>query len=361
MSNSSKKNIISITNVKKSKLSCVDFDNIIFGKITTDHMFITNFKNNCWNNMKIIPYGNISISPSMTALHYGQTIFEGLKAYKTINNKIVLFRPRDNWIRFNKSAKRMCMPEIKEDIFINAITKLVNIDKNWIYNKKGYSLYIRPFMFASDKEIGIKPSKNYKFIIFCMPCNLYYKKPLTIKIETQYTRSAKGGIGHIKSGCNYGPSLYPTQKAINKGFDQILWTDSNKHQYIEELSTANIFFVINNTIVTPITQNKDTLLSGITRDSVLKIASKMLNIKVKEVDITVNQLIDHINNNELSEAFAVGTAATITYISKINHNNIMYRLPLQNNNSISNKILSYLNNIFYGEINDSFNWLLAIN
>ncbi|UOF94597.1 MAG: branched-chain amino acid aminotransferase [Bacteroides sp.] len=348
---------ISINKIKKSKISSIDFDNLVFGHIFSDHMFVADYYNNIWNDMTIIPYNTINIYPSLNALHYGQIIFEGLKAYKHKNGKIVLFRPNDNFIRFNLSANRMCMPGIDKETFMNAIINLLKIDRNWIYNKRGYSLYIRPFMFATDTYLGIKPSKKYKFIIFSTPSNLYYKNPLKIKIENYYTRSVKGGTGYIKSGCNYGIALYPTQLAINEGFDQVLWTDYKTHEYIEELSTANIFFVIDNTLWTPNT--KDTILNGITRDSIIKIAKNIINIKVYETNIKVDFLINAIKNKNLQEAFAVGTAATITKVSKIGYKNNIYNLPF-NKFSISDKILLYLKNIFYGESTDYFKWLVYL-
>ena len=236
---------IRVEPTQNSRLSQVDFDNLKFGKILSDHMLVANYDDGEWKDVSIVPYGDISISPSMSALHYGQAIFEGIKAYKFADGTVSIFRPDRNWERFNKSAARLQMPEVPEEIFMDGLSKLLDIDRNWIPAKEGSSLYIRPFMFATEAALGVHPSKSYKFIIITGPVGAYYRKAISLKVETYYTRAAEGGVGFSKNAGNYALSLYPTQLANDEGYDQIMWTDASEHKYIEEVGSANFFGISN--------------------------------------------------------------------------------------------------------------------
>jgi len=235
---------IEITKIAKSRFSQVNFHQLQFGSIFSDHMLEAQFINGKWKSPKIKPFGNIQISPGCPVLHYGQECFEGMKAFRQKNGQIVLFRPFDNFTRLNNSAKRLCMATISEDIFINGIKQLVNLDEKWVIQGNERSLYIRPFLISSGEFIVARPSKEYKFFIITSPSQAYYREEIKVIIEQKFTRAAKGGAGFAKAGGNYGASFYPTQCAIDKGYTQVIWTDSKEHKYIEESSTMNLMFRI---------------------------------------------------------------------------------------------------------------------
>src|SRR6476659_2997627 len=242
---------ILVTKAERSKLQDINLENIPFGKYFTDHMLEADYENGEWTNIEIKPYQALSLEPSLVALHYGQAIFEGMKAYKDKNGEAFIFRPRDNFNRFNASAVRMCMPEIPEEIFIEGLRQLIELDKNWIPAKENHSLYIRPLMFASDIALGVKPSDTYKFIVMLSPTGPYYAEPMKIYVEEKYTRAAPGGVGFAKNAGNYGGALKATSEARAKGFDQVLWTDAFEHKWLQEVGTMNVFFIFGNTAVTP--------------------------------------------------------------------------------------------------------------
>ena len=348
---------IKITKTTSSRLQETDFSNLSFGRYFSDHMFVADYADGEWKNFQIMPYGNLSMSPAMAALHYGQTFFEGLKAYKHPDGKIVVFRPDKNAERFNLSAQRMCMPELPTEIFIQSIAALVDLDKDWIPASPGTSLYIRPYMFATDPYLGVQPSKTYKYIILTCPVGAYFSKPLKVKIEDKYSRASEGGFGFAKTGGNYGGSLYPAQEALKEGFDQIIWTDGRDHAYIEELGAANVMFMIDGTLVTPST--RDTILKGVTRDTVLTLARKW-GVPVEERRISVAEVIEGLKTGKLTEAFGAGTAATIAPIASIGHEGQIYTLPEQSKAEFSNKALSTLNDIRYGLGPDEFGWNYVI-
>src|SRR5690606_37064593 len=242
---------ITVENIEDSRLPQVDFSNLKFGQFMSDHMLVANFDNGKWENVKIVPYGDLSISPSMSALHYGQAIFEGIKAYKFPDGRVSIFRPDKNWERFNRSASRLCMPEVPQEIFLDGLKQLLSLDKDWVPNQEGTALYIRPFMFATEAALGVHPSKSYTFAIITCPVGAYYSKPISLKVETNYVRASEGGVGFSKNAGNYALSLYPTQLANNQGYDQIMWTDAKEHRFIEEAGTANLIFRIGDSIITP--------------------------------------------------------------------------------------------------------------
>lgn len=349
---------IKVTPTSHSRIEEVDWDNLPFGKIFSDHMLVMDYENGAWQQPEIVPFGNLSLHPATSAIHYGQSIFEGMKANKTENGDILIFRPDMNAKRFIESCERMCMPIIPEEMFIELVRKMVEVDKNWIPNKEGYSLYIRPFLFATDEFIGIKPSDTYKFIIFTCPVGAYYSEPVNVKIEEFYTRASVGGVGRAKTAGNYGASLYPAKQGQMKGFHQLVWTDGKEHKYIEESGTMNIVFVINGTLVTP-SEDADTILRGVTKRSVVDVA-KSWGIPVEERKVTVEEIVKAAKDGSLTDAFGAGTAATIAPIAKIGFRDEILILPPVETREISNKIKNYLDGLKAGKIEDTFGWCLKV-
>lgn len=338
-----------------SHLSAVNWDLLPFGKIFSDHMFVMEYANGAWQQGEILPFGPIAMHPAMSAIHYGQSIFEGMKAYRNQNNEVIMFRPQLNAHRFSKSAARMCMPEIPEELFLAAVKQLVATDANWVTNKPGYALYIRPFMFATDEFIGIKPSDTYKFVIICSPVGAYYAEPVRVKIEEYYTRAAIGGVGGAKAAGNYAASLYPARLAQQEGFHQLVWTDAKTHTFIEESGTMNIMFVINDTLITP-SEDADTILRGTTKKTVLEIAA-LFGIPIEERPVTVAEIIAAAKNGTLQDVFGAGTAATIAPIALIGYRDQKIELPALESRHISLKIKSYLDGLKSATIADTHNWI----
>jgi len=347
---------IEVEQTKASRLDQVDFDNLKFGQIMSDHMLVAEYNNGAWESVKIVPYGDISMSPSSSSLHYGQAIFEGIKAYKFDSGQVSIFRPDQNLERFNKSAARLEMPIVPEDIFIDGMKKLIDLDRNWVPNTKDASLYVRPFMFATEAALGVHPSASYKFMIITCPVGAYYNKPLRIKVETHYTRAAEGGVGFSKNAGNYALSLYPTRLAQDEGFDQLMWTDAKTHTFIEEAGTANLVFRIGDTLITP---DAETILRGITRLSIMDIAKKW-GMKTESRKVSVKELIDGIEQGTVTEAFAAGTAATLTPIAEIGYEGKVYKLSDPTTREFSNKVIAYLNDLRYGKIEDELGWNLLV-
>jgi branched-chain amino acid aminotransferase len=348
---------IQVQKVAQSRLSEVNFDKLAFGKVYTDHMFMADFKDGEWKNPRILPYGHIPISPATPALHYGQSIFEGMKAYANAAGETLTFRPLDNWNRLNLSGERMCMPPVPEELFMEGLSTVIRLDKKWIPSAAGSSLYVRPFLFSADEYIGIRPSEDFTFMIILCPVGPYYSTPVKVKIETHYTRAVSGGTGYAKAGGNYGGAIYPTKLANKEGYDQLIWTDGKDHRYIEESGTMNVMFVINDVLVTPALS--DSILAGITRDSVLKLA-RHWNVKVEERKIGVDELVSALEQGNVSEAFGAGTAATIAQIDTIGYEGKNYKLPAVEGRKISNKIYQELEGIKRGERPDPFNWMVKI-
>lgn len=347
---------IAVEQTQNSRLAQVDFENLNFGKIMSDHMLLAEYNNGSWESVKVVPYQNLSLSPAASALHYGQAIFEGVKAYRLENGQISIFRPDQNYIRFNKSAARLEMPEVPEEIFIEGMKELIRTDKEWVPKTPNTSLYIRPYMFATEAALGVHPSANYKFLIITSPVGAYYNKPLRIKVETHFTRAAEGGVGFSKNAGNYALSLHPTRLAQEEGFDQLIWTDAKEHAYVEEAGTANLLFIMNDTLITP---SSETILRGITRLSIMDIAKKW-GMKTESRKVSIKELIQGIENGSVTEAFAAGTAATLTPIAEIGYNGQTYKLSDPATRGFSNKVLAYLNDLRYGRIEDEFGWNLVL-
>ena len=348
---------IQINKISESRIKNADLDNPAFGKDYSDHMFIADFKGGEWTDMRIVPYENLSISPANTTLHYASTIFEGLKANKAENGDVLVFRPQANAKRMQVSAERMCMPPVPEELFMGAMTQLLQLDRAWVPSAPNTALYIRPFQLAMDPYIGIRPSETYQFLIITCPVGAYYAEPVKVKIETHYTRAAKGGVGFAKTGGNYAAALKPAVDAQKEGFNQLIWTDAESHEYVEESGTMNLMFVINDTLVTAPTG--DTILKGITRDSVLQLA-KDQDMKVEERRIKVTEVINAIKDGSMQEAFGAGTAATIAPIKLIHHEGQDYELPKVDDWKYAPKFLEKLNAIKTGAVEDPHDWIYRI-
>jgi branched-chain amino acid aminotransferase len=348
---------ITIQPTSSSRIDQVDFDHLSFGRSFADHMLVAEYADGAWQSVTIQPYGPLSYQPAMMSLHYGQAIFEGMKGYRSVSGDIQVFRPEENLKRFNKSALRMCMPEVPKEIFLDGLRTLLKLDQAWVPAKEGCSLYIRPFMFATDEYVGVTPSNTYKFIIFNCPVGSYYSKPLRVRVETEYIRAAKGGVGFSKNAGNYGGSLFPTQNAINDGYDQIIWTDAATHQYVEEAGTMNLMFVVDGSLVTAPTG--DTILDGVTRKSVLQIA-KDWGMKVEERQLSVKELVEGIVSGSVTEAFGAGTAAVIAPIATIGFEGVDYHLPEQKPADFSSRVYTEINQIRLGEIADSRGWIWKV-
>ena len=345
-----------IEKIKESRINTVDFKNLDFGGVFTDHMYSCDFIDGKWINSEITPYKPITVSPSSRVFHYGQACFEGMKAFKDNNNKTWLFRPIDNYERIIKSSKRLAMPEFPKDLFFNALHNLLKIDADWIKPGFGNSLYIRPFIFASEGSINATEAKEYKFMIICAPASSYYSGEVRVKIEKSFSRAAKGGVGYAKAAGNYAAQFYPTILAKNEGYQQIIWTDSSTHEYIEEAGTMNLFFRIGNKLITAPTS--DSILDGITRKSLIQIA-KDENIDVEIRPLLVSELIDAANNGSLFEIFGSGTAVVVLPILGFGYENNKYELPIKEN-SWANLLKNKLNNIQYNISKDPYGWTIEV-
>ena len=315
---------IEIKQIENSKIDTIDFNNLPFGSVFSDHMLTCTFKDGKWQNLIIEPYAPISLDPSAKIFHYGQAIFEGMKAYKDAEENTLLFRPLDNCKRLNKSAERLVIPQIPEEIFMNGLKELLKIDEAWIPTNEGSSLYIRPFIFASGSGFHASPADEYKFMICTAPSGAYFAGKVTVLIEEKYARAANGGVGFAKAGGNYAAQFYPTQLAIEKGYNQVIWTDDNTHEYIEEAGAMNIFVRINNTLITSPTN--DRILDGITRKSIIQLAED-LKIDVEVRKISVSEVIAAAQSGSLKEMFGTGTAAVISPISSFGYQEKDYDLP----------------------------------
>ena len=319
-------NNIEITKSENSKISSVDFNNLDFGKVFTDHMFVCDFENGKWQTPKIMPYQAMTIDPSARVFHYGQAVFEGMKAYKDDNGKVFMFRPEENADRINKSSARLAMPEFPKAYFLKGLEALLKLDSEWIKPGVGNSLYLRPFVIATEPAISASPANMYRFIIICSPAQSYYNSAVRVLIAEHYSRSADGGVGFAKAAGNYAAQFYPTSLAQQQGFQQVIWTDANTHQYLEEAGTMNVFFRINNTLITA--PNNDRILDGITRKSIIQLASD-LNIDCEVRRISVEEIKVASRNGSLKEIFGAGTAAVISPISAFQHKDELFELTEQ--------------------------------
>lgn len=347
---------IKITRTSKSNINSVDFNNLGFGKVFSDHMLVCDYRNGQWDAPEIVPFQPISLMPSAKIFHYGQSIFEGMKAYKDADLNTWLFRPEENFKRLNKSAKRLAIPELPENVFFEGLKTLLRVDNDWIPTAKGSSLYIRPIIFATGEGFHASPAEAYKFIIATAPSGPYFSGEVKVRIEEQYSRSANGGVGYAKAGGNYAGQFYPTQLAIQKGYHQVIWTDDNTHEYIEEAGAMNIFVRINDTLITGPTS--DRILDGVTRKSIIDIAqAEGIPIEVRK--FTVSEVVEASNNGSLKEMFGAGTAAVISPISVYGFKDKDYKLP-ELKDSYASHLKSRIVGIQTNTEDDPFGWRFKV-
>ncbi|WP_417354618.1 branched-chain amino acid aminotransferase [Flavobacterium sp.] len=349
-------NDITVNLAPGSKIDSVDFENLTFGNVFTDHMLICDYKNGVWEKPVIKPYEPFLIDPSAKVFHYGQAIFEGMKAYKDENDDVWLFRPDQNYERFNKSATRLAMPEVPEEVFIGGLKKLVEIEKAWVKKGKGNSLYIRPFMIATGPGVLAAPAVFYRFMIILSPAKSYYSGEVKVLIAEHFSRAANGGIGAAKAAGNYSAQFYPTKLANEQGYQQVIWTDDATHTKLEEAGTMNVFFRINDTLYTAPTSER--ILDGVTRKSLIEVAKREgINVEVRPV--LVSELIEAAENGTLQEVFGAGTAAVVNPIVGFSYKEKYYELPKQEN-SVALFLKEKLNNIQYKLAEDTFGWTVKI-
>ena len=346
-----------ITKSKKSKLSSLDMDILPFGKNFTDHMLEVNYENGEWGEVEIKPYQALTIDPSCAAIHYGQAIFEGIKAYRNKAGDVCIFRPEDNFRRFNISAERMEMPLVPEEIFIEGMKQLVKLDANWIPQKHEYSLYIRPFMFSTDEVIGVKPSLKYKFMIILSPTGPYYSAPMRIYAEEKYVRAVPGGVGFVKTAGNYGSSMFATAEAKRKGYDQVLWMDALEHKYVQECGTMNVFFIIGNKAITP-GIDEGTILEGVTRDSVIQLL-KEAGLHVEERRLGIDEIMEAYKKGNLLEVFGTGTAATISPIKELRYKDFVMTFDTEKW-KVAPEVKRRMSDIKEGIAEDKFGWMVKV-
>ena len=345
-----------ITRVQETKINSVDFENLVFGKTFTDHMFYCHYRDGKWQTPEITPYKPLTLDPSASVLHYGQAVFEGMKAFKDTDGKLWLFRPKDNFDRINLSAKRLQIPEFPESYFFEGMKNLLKLDQDWVKSGTGNSLYIRPFVFASQPSVQASASMEYIFMIICAPVKSYYTGgEINVLIAEEYSRAANGGVGFAKAAGNYAAQFYPTSEALKKGFQQIIWTDASNHEYLEEAGTMNIFFKIKGTLVTSPTN--DRILDGITRKSIISIAKKD-GIPVEERPIKVSEIKEAHENGTLEEIFGTGTAVVVLPIHSFSHQNKSYSLPKET--PLALQLKEKLLGIQYNLGEDPFNWRQAV-
>jgi len=347
---------IQINPTAHSRLLGTDFNDLKFGRVFSDHMFSADFRNGEWTDLRVEPFADLSLSPANAMLHYGQSIFEGLKAFKNEQGEVLLFRPDMNAKRFNQSAERMCMATMDTELFIEGIKALMRTDSAWIPTTEGSSMYLRPFMIATDSFLGVRPSETYRFMVIASPSGSYYSEPVRVKIETNFSRAAQGGTGAAKTAGNYAAALYPAKLAQEEGYHQLIWTDAKTHSFIEEAGTMNVMFLFddNTLVTTPLTS---TILPGVTRDSVLQLAREW-GLNVEERPISVAEITEGIAQGKVIDAFGVGTAATIAHIAEIGLDDALYTLPPVSERKFSSEVRNYLEDLKRGRIEDTHGWII---
>jgi branched-chain amino acid aminotransferase len=320
-------------------------------------MLEADYENGEWKNAEIKPYQPLLLNPSLAALHYGQAIFEGIKAYKDSNGNAFIFRPYDNFKRFNISAERMQMPALPEELFIEGMRRLIDLDKNWIPSRHDHSLYIRPFMFSSDEVIGVRPSDSYKFLIILSPAGPYFTAPLRIYVEENFIRAAPGGIGYVKAAGNYGAAMYPTAQAKKKGYDQVLWMDGLEKKYVQECGTMNVFFIIGKTAITP-DLSQGTILDGVTRQSAITLLNEM-GFKTEERPLSIDEIIDAYKAGLLIEVFGTGTAATISMIKELRYKDFVMQFDADKWKT-GPALKQTITDIREGRKKDNYGWMYKV-
>lgn len=348
---------IAVERTDQSRLENVDLDNPGFGKVFTDHMLEMEYKNGHWQQPVIKPYGPIQITPALSTLHYGQSVFEGTKAYYIDGETVNLFRPEKNYERMVNSCERLCIPKIDRDTYLDGIDQLIKLDHKWVPQKDGNSLYIRPFACAWDAQVAAKVSDTYRFYIILSPVGSYYTEPVRLITSQNYVRAVEGGFGEAKTAGNYAASFYPARKAQKMGFSQVLWLDAFEHEYIEEVGTMNIFFLIDNVLITP--PLTGTILPGVTRDSVLKLA-RSWDMKVEERRLGMSEVMDAAHSDKLQEVFGAGTAAVIAPVKEIRHQGELITIHENGRGPVGQKLYDTIYGIQRGKVDDPFNWTRQI-
>jgi branched-chain amino acid aminotransferase len=351
---------IQIRRTTSSRIEAVEFDNLLFGVHFSDHMFMADYGHGTWHNPRIVPYGNIEIPPSLTTLHYGQAIFEGLKAFWTADGSVNVFRPETYHARMGRSCDRLCIPRVEFDLFISAIRELMKEDRCWVPTARGCSLYIRPFIFATDSFLGVRVSETYSFMIITSPVGAYYKEgmnPVSLITSGEYVRAVKGGLGEAKTPANYAASLLPAEEAKEKGYTQVLWLDGIENRYIEEVGTMNIMFVINGDLITP--PLGGSVLAGITRQTVMELARNW-GINLKEERISIEDVFAAAKNGTLQEVFGTGTAAVISPVGLIEHKGESITVNAGKIGPLAQKFYDEITGIQYGERPDKFGWCYKV-
>ena len=347
---------IDIVKVSSSKIDTVDFENLTFGNVFTDHMLVCDFKEGEWQKPVIKAYEPFLLDPSAKVFHYGQAIFEGMKAYKDEHDDVWLFRPDENFMRFNKSAVRMAMPEVTSEVFMDGLNQLIDLEREWVRKGKGNTLYIRPFMIAIGTGVIAAPSTQYRFMIILSPARAYYSGEVKVVIADHYSRAANGGIGAAKAAGNYSAQFYPTKLANDKGFQQIIWTDDATHTKLEEAGTMNVFFRINDTLYTAPTGER--ILDGVTRKSIIELAARE-GIAVEVRSVLVSELVEAARNGSLKEVFGAGTAAVINPIVGFGYGDEYFELP-KIEDSIALQLKDKLTNIQHKLAEDTFGWTVKV-
>ena len=349
-------NDIEIIKNNESKLDDLDFDNIPFGNVFTDHMFVVDYIDGEWQSPQIQPFDSVGLHPATMALHYGQAIFEGMKASITSDGVPMLFRPEEHVLRLNNSAQRLCMPKIPKEIFLGGLKNLTWIDRAWIPPKDGSALYLRPFMFATDGNVGVRPSNTYKFMIIALPVGPYYEKAVSLLAEKHYVRAVRGGVGEAKAAGNYAASLLPAQIAKEKGYDQVLWLDAHEFKFIQEVGTMNIFFVLKDRVITPATEGA--ILKGITRKTIIDILIEE-GYNVEERKISIDEIKKAYTDGNLVEVFGSGTAAVIANVNKVADGDFIMEFKKENW-ILSNRLKKHINGLRNGTINDTYGWTVPL-
>ena len=348
---------IHVEKVQQSRVGTVDWDNLPFGRIFSDHMFVSDYKDGKWTNDRIVPFGHFTIHPASMVLHYGQAIFEGMKASKLEDGTPVLLRPEEHARRINASARRMMMAEFPEDRFVEALEQLVRIDQDWIPPRQGSALYIRPYMFATDEFIGVRPSETYRFCIFTAPVGPYYAKPVHLKVEQHYVRAVPGGTGEAKAAGNYAGSLRPAYEAQQQGFDQVLWMGGPEMKQVQEVGTMNVFFVIDGKVITPVTDGA--ILKGITRKMFLQILADH-GIEAEERVITIDELVEAHRAGRLTEMFGAGTAAVVSHVASLTYNGERMEFPPVEDRKVGPLLKKHIDGLRFGTVADEHGWLVRL-
>ena len=346
---------VAIERTRSSRLSEIDFDHLAFGRTFSDHMLICDYVDGQWGQANILPYGPIELGPANMALHYGQAVFEGMKATKHTDGRAMLFRPELHSQRLNRSAARLAMPELPEERFLDFVHAIVDLDRGWIPPGEGSALYVRPFMFALDSFVGVRPSDTYRFMIITCPVGPYYAKPVRLFAETHYVRAVAGGVGEAKAAGNYAAAMLPSRQAQAKGYDQVLWLDAHRHELIQEVGTMNIFFVIDGRVITPATQGA--ILRGITRRTLIELM-RAEGYDVEERPIGIHEIREAHRAGKLQEAFGSGTAAVVSQVATIHYDGEDMELPPVEQRRIGPTLKRQIDGIRSGRLPSPEGWLI---